>query len=169
MLWVETSFWLLLYTCHLSLTTIFWWYSEANDQSWRIHWILLDVFLYIQLSFSIFLWIQKSIIKFIWQLICSKLSEKNISKRNFTRAILSSSSPRCAIIACLNVIYRKFRRAMISQLNKIWCVWACARTIARHSRPDLSCSWRNLLLILRDKQILNKNIYSFSLELFDWL
>ena len=49
-----------------NLTTIFWWYSEANEQSWSIHWILLDVFFYIQLSFSIFLWIQKSIVKFIW-------------------------------------------------------------------------------------------------------
>ena len=47
-------------------TTIFWWYSEANKQSWSIHWILLDVFFYIQPSFSIFLWIQKSIVKFIW-------------------------------------------------------------------------------------------------------
>ena len=36
------------------LTTIFWWYSEANEQSWSIHWILLDVFFYIQLSFSTF-------------------------------------------------------------------------------------------------------------------
>ena len=35
-------------------TTIFWWYLEANEQSWSIHWILSDVFFYIQLSFSIF-------------------------------------------------------------------------------------------------------------------
>ena len=40
-------------------------------------------------------------------------------------AILSFSSPRCAIIARLNVIYTEFRRAMIAQLNKIWHVWAC--------------------------------------------
>ena len=60
-----------------------------------------------------------------------------IWKEYFTRAILSFSSPRCAIIARLNVIYTKFRRAMIAQLNKIWRVWACARAIARHSRPGL--------------------------------
>ena len=42
-------------------------------------------------------------------------------------AILSFSSPRCAIIACLNVIYTKFRRAMITQLNKnMACVGVCA-------------------------------------------
>ena len=29
-----------------NLTTIFWWYSEANEQSWSIHWILLDVFFF---------------------------------------------------------------------------------------------------------------------------
>ena len=45
-----------------------------------------------------------------------------IWKEYFTCAILSFSSPRCAIIARLNVIYTKFRRAMISQLNKIWRV-----------------------------------------------
>ena len=60
-----------------------------------------------------------------------------IWKEYFTRAILSFSSPRCAIIARLNVIYTKFRRAMIAQLNKIWRVWACARAIARHSWPGL--------------------------------
>ena len=62
----------------------------------------------------------------------------NIWKEYFTRAILSFSSPSCAIIALLNVIYTKFRHAMISQLNKIWRVWACACAIARHSRPGLS-------------------------------
>ena len=61
-----------------------------------------------------------------------------IWKEYFTRAILSFSSPRCAIIARLNVIYTKFRRAMIAQLNKIWRVWACARAIVRHSRPGLN-------------------------------
>ena len=60
-----------------------------------------------------------------------------IWKEYFTCAILSFSSPRCAIIARLNVIYTKFRRAMIAQLNKIWRVWACARAIAHHSRPGL--------------------------------
>ena len=60
-----------------------------------------------------------------------------IWKEYFTRAILSFSSPRCAIIARLNVIYTKFWRAMIAQLHKIWRVWACARAIARHSRPGL--------------------------------
>ena len=44
-----------------------------------------------------------------------------IRKEYFTRAILSFSSPRCAIIARLNVIYAKFRRSKIAQLNKIWC------------------------------------------------
>ena len=61
-------------------------------------------------------------------------------KEYFTRAILSFSSPRCAIIARLNVIYTKFRRAMIAQLNKIWRVWTCPRAIARHSRPGLILS-----------------------------
>ena len=52
-------------------------------------------------------------------------------------AILSFSSPRCAIIAHLNVIYTKFRCVMIAQLNKILYVWACAHAIACHSRPGL--------------------------------
>ena len=43
-------------------------------------------------------------------------------------AILSFSSPSCAIIARLNVIYTTLRRAMITQLNKIWRVCACDRT-----------------------------------------
>ena len=60
-----------------------------------------------------------------------------IYKEYITRAILSFSSPRCAIIACLNVIYTKFRRAMIAQPNKIWWKWACAHAIAHHSRPGL--------------------------------
>ena len=58
-------------------------------------------------------------------------------KECFTCAFLSFSSPRCAIIACLNVIYTKFRRAMIAQPDKIWCKWACAHAIAHHSRPGL--------------------------------
>ena len=42
-------------------------------------------------------------------------------------AILSFSSPRCAIIARLNVIYTKYRCAMIAQLNKnTACVGMCA-------------------------------------------
>ena len=60
-----------------------------------------------------------------------------IWKAYFTCVILSSSSPRCAMIARLNMIYTKFRRAMIAQLNKIVRVWACARAIARHPRPCL--------------------------------
>ena len=59
-------------------------------------------------------------------------------KEYFSRAILSFTSPMCAIIARLNVIYTKFRCTMITQLNKIWRVWACARANARHSRPGLS-------------------------------
>ena len=58
-----------------------------------------------------------------------------IWKEYFTRAF---SSPKCAIIACLNVIYTKFRYAMIAQLNKIWRVWAYAGAIAQHSRPGLN-------------------------------
>ena len=49
-----------------------------------------------------------------------------IRKEYFTRAILSFSSSRCAIIARLNVIYTKFRRAMIAQLNNMACVGVCA-------------------------------------------
>ena len=67
-----------------------------------------------------------------------------IWKEYFMCAILSFSSPSCAIIARLNVIYTTFRRAMITQLNKIWRVWrhtpltarpACLRTgTSRHVR-----------------------------------
>ena len=53
------------------------------------------------------------------------------------RAILSFSSPRCAIITRLNVIYAKFRCVMIAQLNKIRRVWVCVCAIAHHSRPGL--------------------------------
>ena len=60
-----------------------------------------------------------------------------ICKEYFTRAVLSFSSPRCAIIARLNVIYTKFRRAMIRQPNKIWRMWPCTRAIALHSQPGL--------------------------------
>ena len=60
-----------------------------------------------------------------------------IWKKYFTRAILSFSRSRYAIIARLNVIYTKLRRAMIIQLNKICRAWACAPAIARHSRPGL--------------------------------
>ena len=67
-----------------------------------------------------------------------------IWKEYFTRAILSFSSPRCAIIAHLYVIYTKFRRAMIAKLNKIWRVWACARAIAHHSRSGLHLAWQHI-------------------------
>ena len=60
-----------------------------------------------------------------------------IWKKYFTRAILSFSRSRYAIIARLNVIYTKLRRAMIIQLNKICRAWACAPAIARHLRPGL--------------------------------
>ena len=60
-----------------------------------------------------------------------------IWKKYFMCAILSFSSPRCVIIACLNVIYTKFRHAMITQLNKIWHVGMCAHVIAHHSQPGL--------------------------------
>ena len=129
---------------HEEANTIFWWYSGANEQSWSIHWILLDVFFYIQLSFSIFYgfksqlansydnWYVQKYLKGIFHkgmlLIC---------KEYFMHTILSFSSPRCAIIAHLNVIYTKFRHAMIAQLNKIWHVWACACAITCHSRPGL--------------------------------
>ena len=63
-----------------------------------------------------------------------------IWKEYFMRAILSFSSPRCAIIARLNVIYTKFRHAMIAQLNKIWHVWACSCAIGCHSQPGLFVS-----------------------------
>ena len=63
-----------------------------------------------------------------------------IREEYYTRAILSFSSPRCAIMARQNVIYTKFRCAMIAQLNKIWRVQACARAIARDSRPGLDLS-----------------------------
>ena len=42
------------YKLVLNKATTIWWYPEANEQSWSINWILLDVFFYIQLSFSIF-------------------------------------------------------------------------------------------------------------------
>ena len=127
------------------LTAIFWWYSEANEQSWSIHWILLDVFFYIQLSFSIFFMDSKvncqihmitNMFKNIWKEYFIKecfWSERNILRVRFYRLAV----PRCAIIARLNVIYTKFRQVMIAQLNKIWCVWAWARAIACHSRPGL--------------------------------
>ena len=76
-----------------------------------------------------------------------------IWKEYFTHAILSFSSPRCAIIARLNVIYTQFRCAMIAQLNKIWCVWACAHVIARHSRPGLRrCNFQGFLFFPRNSR-----------------
>ena len=59
------------------------------------------------------------------------------SERNILCVILLFSSPRCAIITCLNLIYTKFRHAMIAQLNKIWHVWVCVHAIARHSQLGL--------------------------------
>ena len=70
-------------------------------------------------------------------------------KEYFTRAILSLSSLRFAIIARLNVIYTKFRCAMIAQLNKMWRVWACARAIARHSRPGLFYEYCRVVFSLK--------------------
>ena len=61
----------------------------------------------------------------------------SIRKEYITRAILSFSSPWCAIIARLNVIYTKFRRVIIAQLNKIWRVWVCAR--AMHATHGQAC------------------------------
>ena len=127
------------------VTTTLWWCSKANEQSWSIHWILLDVFFYIQLSFTIFFLdsqvnCQIHMINWYVQKYLKGLFHKGmllIWKEYFTCVILSFSNPRCAIIARLNVIYTKFRWAMIAQLNKIWCVWVCARAIARHSRPGL--------------------------------
>ena len=58
-----------------------------------------------------------------------------ICKEYFTRAVLSFSSTRYAIIARLKVIYTKSRHTMVTQLNKIWRVWACARaTYATHGQ-----------------------------------
>ena len=126
------------------LTTIFWWYSEAYEQNWSIHWILLDVFFYIQLSFSIFFMDSKvncqihmitDMFKNIWKEYFIKecfWSVRNILRVRFYRlAVTGVRSSR------LNVIYTKFRRAIMAQLNKIWRVWACGRAIACHSRPGL--------------------------------
>ena len=125
------------------LTTIFWWYSEANEQSWSIHWILLDVFFYIQLSFSIIFMDSKvncqihmvtDMFKNIWKEYFIKecfWSERNILCVRFYHLAV----PGCVIIACLNVIYTKFRCVMIAQLNKIWHVWAVRmRSHATHSQ-----------------------------------
>ena len=81
-----------------NLTTTFWWYSKANEQSWNIHWILLDVFFYIQLIFSIFFMDSKSIVKFItdifkniWKECFMKeyfWSERNILRVRFYRLAL---------------------------------------------------------------------------------
>ena len=124
-----------------NLTTIFWWYSEANEQSWSIHWILLDVFFYIQLSFSTFFMDSKvncqiSYDDWYVQKYLKGIFHKGMLlnwKESFTCAILSFSSPRCAIITRLNALYTKFRSAMMAQLNKIWRVWAYARAITCHS------------------------------------
>ena len=126
------------------LGTIFW-YSKENEQSWKIHWILLDVFFYIQLSFSIFFsgfenQLSNSYDNWYVQKYLKGIFYKGmllIWKEYITHAVLSFSSPRYAIITCLNVIYTKFRCAMIAELNKIWRVWACAHVIECHSRPGL--------------------------------
>ena len=122
------------------LTTIFW-YSETNKQSWSIHWILLDVLFSHSTKFQYFLYgfksqLSNSYDNWYVQKYLKGIFHKGmllIWKEYFTCAILSFSSPRCAI----NVIYTTFRRAIIAQLNKICRAWACARTIARHSRPGL--------------------------------
>ena len=105
---------------------------------------MLDVFFYIQLSFSIFggfkSQLSNSYDNWYVQKYLKGIFHKGILliwKKYFMHVILSFSSPRCAIIARLNVMYTKFRRAMIAQLNKIWCVWACAFAIARYSWPGL--------------------------------
>ena len=73
-------------------------------------------------------------------------------KEYFTRAILSLSSLRFAIIARLNVIYTKFRCAMIAQLNKMWRVWAVrVRLHATHGQAcfmnivELFSPWKSKL------------------------
>ena len=113
------------------LTTIFWWYSEANEQSWSIHWILLDVFFYINIV-SVFFYAFKSQLSNSYNWYVQKhlkgIFHKGmllIWKEYFKHAVLSY------------VIYTKFRHAMIAQLNKIWHVWACACVAPCHSRPGL--------------------------------
>ena len=60
-------------------------------------------------------------------------------------AILSFSSPRCAIIA---------------QLNKIWRVWACVRAIARHSRSGNTPV--NLELVKLSSETVSESIDNIS-------
>ena len=145
------------------LTSIFWWYSKENEQSWSIHRTLLDVFYSIQLSFPIFYGVNCQIhmitdmIKNIWMGIFHK-GMLLIWKEYFMHAILSFSSPRCAIIARLNVIYTEFRRAMIAQLNKIWHVWACARAITHGQACYLSNSNHPLMCGL---WVLDKRMQEF--------
>ena len=145
MLWVETSFWLLLKTfqkeANYNLLMIF--RSEWTNLKYTLS--LNRCFLLHSTKFQYFFsgfksQLPNSYDNWYVQKYLKGIFHKGILliwKEYFTRATLSFSSPRCAIIARLNVIYTKFRRAMIAQLNKIWCVWACARAIARHSRPGL--------------------------------
>ena len=145
MLWVETSFWLLLKTfqkeANYNLLMIF--RSEWTNLKYTLS--LVRCFLLHSTKFQYFFsgftsQLSNSYDNWYVQKYLKGIFHKGmllIWKEYFTRAILSFSSPRCAIIARLNVIYTKFRRAMIAQLNKIWRVWVCARAIARHSRPGL--------------------------------
>ena len=67
-----------------------------------------------------------------------------ICKEYFTRAILSFSSHRCAIITRLNVIYTKSRRAIIAQLNKIWlCGRMGVRSHATHGQACYTFTQRS--------------------------
>ena len=145
MLWVETSFWLLLKTCHqeanYNLLMIF--RSEWTNLKYTLN--LIRCFLLHSTKFQNFFFVDSKVncqIHMITDMF------KNIWKEYFMCSILSFSSPRCAIIACLNVIYTKFRHAMIAQLNKIWCVWACVHAIAHHSQPDLKIAPKNCLAIV---------------------
>ena len=78
-------------------------------------------------------------------------------KEYFSRAILSFTSPMCAIIARLNVIYTKFRCTMITQLNKIWRVRV--RTHATHGQAWVSEieDWENPTQYFLDQSFCNKN------------
>ena len=121
---------------------------KKNVQCLSIHWILLDVFFYIQLSFSTFFMDSKVNCQ-IHMITTVKKYLKGIFhkgilliwKQYFTHGILSFSSLRCAIIARQNVIYTKFRCAMIAQLNKIWRVWACV-CVRLHATYDQAWYWR---------------------------
>ena len=82
-----------------------------------------------------------------------------IWKEYFTCAILSFSSPRCAIITRLNVIYTKFRCAMMTQLHKIWRVWPLT------TRPVLG--WYDVAMTGNTKSMLS-NVESTLLFSTPW-